>query len=100
MEQLSIYDKDIYVDSDCVDGETPLPVHCNYMGVGQECRGCFTTCDGAERYMIDYAEEIAEWVSRAEQGRSLPMSTKSPRCPVERVPLLMDPVPYQHASKL
>lgn len=63
LEQLSIYDKDIYVDFDCVDSETPLPVHCNYMGVGQECRGCFTTCDGALRYMGDYAGELDVWVS-------------------------------------
>jgi len=72
LEQLSIYDKDIYVDSDCVDSETPLPVHCNYMGLGQECRGCFKTCDGALRYMDDYAAEIAEWVSYIAQALGCP----------------------------
>lgn len=62
LEQLSIYDKDLYLERDCVNGATPLPVHCNYMGLGQECRGCFLTCDGATKYMGDFSEEIAVWV--------------------------------------
>lgn len=62
VEQLGIYGKDLYLEPDCVNGATPLPVHCNYMGLGQECRGCFLTCDGATQYMDDFSEEITVWV--------------------------------------
>lgn len=58
-----MYDKDLYLEPDCVNGAVPLPVHCNYMGLGQECRGCYMTCEGVERYMEDFADEIEEWVS-------------------------------------
>lgn len=61
MEQLNIYDKDLYLEPDCVNGTTPLPVHCNFMGLGQECRGCFLTCDGAMKYMDDFPDEITVW---------------------------------------
>lgn len=61
-EQLSIYDKAVYLEPDCINGATPLPVNCNHMGLGQECRGCFLTCDGAMKYMEDFAAEIAQWV--------------------------------------
>lgn len=71
-EQLAIYDKDLYLEPDCVNGAVPLPVHCNYMGLGQECRGCFMTCDGATRYTDDFADEIAVWVSSLESPSSLP----------------------------
>lgn len=64
-EQLSIYDKSIYVEPDCVDSATPLPVHCNQMNLGQECRGCYLTCEGARKYIEDFAGEIDEWVSAA-----------------------------------
>ncbi|CAM9668249.1 unnamed protein product [Ectocarpus sp. 12 AP-2014] len=60
-EQLSMYDKGLYLEPDCVNGASPMPVHCNYMGLGQECRGCFMTCDGATRYLDDFAEEISVW---------------------------------------
>lgn len=63
VEQLDMYDKDLYLEADCVNGVVPLPVHCNYMGLGQECRGCFLTCDGATRYQEDFAAEIDVWVS-------------------------------------
>lgn len=59
------YDKDLYLEEDCINGTVPLPVHCNYLGLGQECRGCFTTCDGAERYLEDFAAEYAVWVRLA-----------------------------------
>ncbi|CAB1114879.1 unnamed protein product [Ectocarpus sp. CCAP 1310/34] len=36
-----MYDKGLYLEPDCVNGASPMPVHCNYMGLGQECRGCF-----------------------------------------------------------
>ena len=62
-EQLAMYDKDLFLDSNCVDDATPLPFHCNFMGIGQECRGCFTTCDGAAMYIEAFAEEIAVFVS-------------------------------------
>lgn len=60
-EQLDVYDKDLYLEPDCVNGAVPLPVHCNYMGLGQECRGCYLTCDGATKYMEDFPEEIEVW---------------------------------------
>lgn len=63
VEQLDIYDKDLYLEPDCVNGATPLPVHCNYMGLGQECRGCYMTCDGVMQYMEDFASEVEIWVS-------------------------------------
>lgn len=62
-EQLDKYDKELYLEPDCVDPSTPLPMHCNFMGLGQECRACFMTCDGAERYIMDFADEYAVWVS-------------------------------------
>ena len=62
-EQLDIYDKDLYLEPACVNGTVPLPVHCNYMGLGQECRGCYMTCEGAMKYMDDFPQEIADWVS-------------------------------------
>lgn len=58
-----MYDKDLYLEPNCVNGHSPLPVHCNYMGLGQECRGCYMTCCGAMKYMADFADEYAEWVS-------------------------------------
>lgn len=61
--QLDIYDNDLYLEPNCVNGYTPLPLHCNYMGLGQECRGCFMTCDGAKKYKTDFAAEYAVWVS-------------------------------------
>ena len=57
-----MYDKDLYLEPNCVNGYTPLPVHCNYMGLGQECRGCYKTCDGAAKYMADFPSEVAAWV--------------------------------------
>lgn len=58
-----IFDQDLYLEPACTSGATPLPVHCNYMGIGQECRGCYMTCDGVSRYLEDFAEEYAVWVS-------------------------------------
>ncbi|CAM9210567.1 unnamed protein product [Ascophyllum nodosum] len=58
-EQLAIYAKDIYIEPDCLGGATPLLL-CNYLGLGQECRGCFTTCDGAQDFVSDNPGEIAE----------------------------------------
>lgn len=57
-----MYSKDLYLEPGCVNGTTPLPMHCNYMGLGQECRGCYMTCMGVMMYMQDYAEEYAIWV--------------------------------------
>lgn len=62
VEQLEIYDKGLYLEPNCANGFTPMPVHCNYMGLGQECRGCFESCDGAMKYMDDWPQEIDVWV--------------------------------------
>ncbi|CAM9343904.1 unnamed protein product, partial [Hapterophycus canaliculatus] len=61
VEQLNMYDKDLYLEDDCINGAVPLPVHCNYMGLGQACRGCYTTCAGAEKYMETFPDEIGVW---------------------------------------
>lgn len=58
-----MYDKDLYLEDGCVNGAVPLPVNCNYMGLGQACRGCFTTCAGAQKYMEDFPDEIGVWVN-------------------------------------
>lgn len=61
-EQMDMFGKGLYLEPACVDGTQPLPMHCNYMGIGQECRGCFMTCDGATSYIENFADEIAVWV--------------------------------------
>ena len=58
--QLDVYDTDMYLDPACVSDN--IPNGCNYFGLGQECRGCFMTCDGASTYLEDKAQEIAEKV--------------------------------------
>ncbi|CAN0035810.1 unnamed protein product [Ectocarpus fasciculatus] len=60
-QQLALYDSDMYLEDDCVNDSTPLPLSCNYMGLGQECRGCFLTCVGALKYMEDKPEHIEEY---------------------------------------
>eukprot|EP00904_Undaria_pinnatifida_P012394 jgi/Undpi1/8285/HiC_scaffold_25.g10754.m1 len=60
-EQMDMFGKGLYLEPACVDGTQPLPMHCNYMGIGQECRGCFMTCDGATSYIENFADEIAVW---------------------------------------
>ena len=40
-QHLALYDNDMYLEDDCVKDSTSLPLSCNYMGLGQECRGCF-----------------------------------------------------------
>lgn len=65
-EQLDTYDNDMSLDEKCVDDSaSTLVVGCNYMGLGQECRGCYMTCDGAVKYMEDHPEQIDAWVSEA-----------------------------------
>lgn len=64
LEQLATYDNDIQLDDECVNNEDrKLVVGCNYMGLGQTCRGCYMTCQGALRYLEDYPDQIEEWVS-------------------------------------
>lgn len=66
---LEIYDNDMYVEPDCVDDSiTELVVGCNFMGLGQSCRGCYMTCEGALKYIEDNGDEIKSRVRAKKAG--------------------------------
>eukprot|EP00903_Cladosiphon_okamuranus_P007826 g7572.t1 len=55
------YELDLYIEPLCVEpAEHVLPNGCNFMGLGQGCRSCFKTCDGALAYMKAFEVEISE----------------------------------------
>lgn len=58
-----MYDKGMYIDPECSDTSIDPLNHCNYLGIGQDCRGCYMTCEGAMRYKEDFAAEYAIVVS-------------------------------------
>ena len=58
LEGLDVYDFDMYVESACLTPEY-LPNGCNFMGLGQACRGCYETCEGALYYIKMHQDEIA-----------------------------------------
>lgn len=60
--QMEIYDKDLYLDPNCTSSVGAVH-HCNYMGIAPDCRGCYSTCEGALLYMEDFMEEY-EFVVR------------------------------------
>lgn len=62
-KQLGKYDKGLFLDPACSSDD--LPHHCNYMGITQDCRGCYNTCTGVVLYVEDFAEEYALVVSLA-----------------------------------
>eukprot|EP00752_Nemacystus_decipiens_P006195 g5590.t1 len=57
LEGLDVYDFDMYVEPACMTPEH-LPNGCNFMGLGQGCRGCYETCEGALYYIKMHKEEI------------------------------------------
>lgn len=61
LESLDVYDFDMYIESGCLQ-TTNLPNGCNFMGLGQGCRGCYSTCEGALYYIKMNESEIEEKV--------------------------------------
>lgn len=62
-EQLEMYDKDLYLDPTCSEVSADPVNHCNMFGIGQDCRACYMTCEGAMAYMIDFSGEYDVVVS-------------------------------------
>lgn len=62
---LDLYDKGVYIDPECAAEHAPGDVvaHCNMFNLGQECRGCHNTCEGALAYREDFPDEYAQYVS-------------------------------------
>lgn len=56
---LDMYDKALYREPACL-GEPPLPAQCDYMGLAEDCSCCFMTCEGANKYLAEYLEDIDE----------------------------------------
>ena len=57
------YDKELFIDPACSEVSIDPVNHCNMMGIRQDCRGCYNTCEGAILYRTDFAEEYAVVVS-------------------------------------
>lgn len=70
---MELYDKDLYLDPICTSSVGAV-YHCNYMGIAPDCRGCYSTCEGALLYMEDFIEEY-EFVVRT-SSLSLPHSPR------------------------
>ena len=62
-EQMERYDKELFIDPACSEVSEDPVNHCNMLGIGQNCRGCYNTCEGAIQYRIDFAGEYAVVVS-------------------------------------
>lgn len=62
-EQMDKYGKDLYIDPACSETSIDPVNHCNMFGIGQNCRGCYNTCEGALLYKEDFAAEYAVVVS-------------------------------------
>ncbi|CAM9848416.1 unnamed protein product [Ectocarpus fasciculatus] len=58
-EQLSLatYDMSVYLDAAGCEETllTEAPGWCNSFGIGQECRSCWLSCDGARLYLADFS---------------------------------------------
>lgn len=62
MEQLNTYDRGLYLDPECDSEISSLPFHCNFMGLGLRCRGCFMTMAGARKFKADVGGDMLDWV--------------------------------------
>ena len=58
-EQMERYDKELLIDPACSEVSEDPVNHCNMLGIGQNCRGFYNTCEGAIQYRIDFAGEYA-----------------------------------------
>lgn len=58
LEGLDVYDYDMYIEPACTEFTEHLPNGCNFMGLGQGCRGCYETCEGALYYIKMHKDEI------------------------------------------
>lgn len=64
LEGLDVYDLDMYIEPACMETTEHLPNGCNFMGLGQGCRGCYETCEGALYYIKMNKNEIDEKVGQ------------------------------------
>jgi len=58
LEGLDVYEFGMYIEPACMETTEHLVSGCNFMGLGQGCRGCYKTCEGALYYVKMHQEEI------------------------------------------
>eukprot|EP00752_Nemacystus_decipiens_P018678 g16744.t2 len=65
VEKLYQYDRRLYFDPECENDTANLP-YCNFMGLGQGCRGCFMSLAGARKYRAEVvADDTFDWGEEA-----------------------------------
>lgn len=64
LESLDVFDFDMYIDPGCMETIEHRPNGCNFMGLGQGCRGCYETCEGALYYVKMHKTKIRKKVGK------------------------------------